>query len=144
MQTQPGQIKTIIVVAALALGIIGLAMWGLPKYSVYKRELYGQAELKQAEWNRQIVIQEAEAKKEAAKSWAQAEIERARGAAEANKIVGEYLGGPDAYLRWLFIEQLDKIQGQIIYLPTEAAIPILEAGKRQQGSTKPPPAGNNQ
>ncbi|MBE9515940.1 MAG: membrane protease subunit [Proteobacteria bacterium] len=110
--------------------IIGLGMWGFPQYSVYKQSLYGQAELAQAEWNRQILIEEAKAKEIAAVSWARAEVERAKGAAEANQIVAEYLGGPEAYLRWLFIEQLSEIKGQIIYLPTEAGLPMLEAGKR--------------
>ncbi len=102
-----------------------------PVYNVWQQGLTGEAELARAEQNRQILINEAKAKKESSVFWAEAEIERARGAAEANKIVADSLGGSEGYLRWLFIEKLDEIKsGQIIYLPTEAGIPILEAGKR--------------
>lgn len=132
MKKQKGGVFVLamILVALIIVAVIALAMWGLPKYSVYKRELYGQAELKQAEWNRQIVIQEAEAKAEAAKAWAMAEIERAKGAAEANKIVADSLGGAEGYLRWLYIQMLEQTNNNIIYIPTEAGLPILEAGKR--------------
>jgi hypothetical protein len=104
---------------------------GCPPYNVWKQGLAGEAELARAEQNRQILINEAKAKEQSAKHWANAEIERAKGAAEANKIVAKSLGGSEGYLRWLFIEKLDEIKdGQIIYLPTEAGIPLLEAGKR--------------
>ena len=129
-QKGESQIALVVIVCLLAVMVIGLAMWGLPKYSVYKRELYGQAELKQAEWNRQIVIQEAQAKAEAAKAWATAEVERAKGAAEANQIVAGSLGGPEGYLRWLYIQMLENTNNNVIYIPTEAGLPILEAGKR--------------
>ena len=115
---------------AIVLLIAG-GMYGCPQYNVWQQGLSGQAELARAQQNRQIRIEEALAKKESAKHWADAEIERARGASEANKIVAKSLGGPEGYLRWLFIEKLDEIQsGQIIYIPTEAGMPILEAGKR--------------
>jgi len=111
---------------ALVLVIIG--MGGCPLYNVWEQGLSGEAELARAEQNRKILINEAMAKQESAKYWAQAEVERAKGAAEANRIVAESLGGPEGYLRWLFIEKLDEIEnGQIIYLPTEAGVPILEA-----------------
>lgn len=117
-------------IAVLAIIILSLA--GCPMYNVWEQGLKGEAELARAEQNRQILINEAKAKMESSKHWADAEIERARGAAEANKIVSESLGGPEGYLRWLFIEKLDEVKnGQIIYLPTEAGMPILEA---QRGS----------
>lgn len=111
------------------LSIIVLGMWGCPKYEVYKRTLVGQAELKQAEWNRQIKIQEANATKESASALAEAEIRRAKGVAEANKIIGTSLKNNEAYLRWLWINNMDN-QKEVIYIPTEAGMPILEAGKR--------------
>lgn len=107
-----------------------LIMGGCPMYNVWEQGLTGEAALARATQDRQILIEEAIAKKESSVYWAQAEIERAKGAAEANQIVAESLGGPEGYLRWLFIEKLDEIKsGQIIYLPTEAGIPILEAGR---------------
>lgn len=115
-------------------GVIALVlvlMFGLPVYSVWQKGLAGEAELKQAEWNRQIAVKEAEAKYQSAKSLAQAEIERAKGTAEANKIVASGLGGPEGYLRYLYIDAIAHNKAaQVIYVPTEAGLPILEAGKR--------------
>lgn len=97
---------------------------------VWNAESAGEAELAQARQNRQIATLEAEAKLESAKLLALAEVERAKGVAEANRIVADGLGGPEGYLRYLYIENLSQSQGQIIYVPTEAGLPILEAGKR--------------
>jgi len=118
------------VVLFLVFGLIGGGCWAVPKYFVYQKELAGKASLKEAEWNRQILVKEGEAKKDAAESLAQAEIIRARGVAEANKIIGESLKGNEGYLRYLWIQGLQDGSSEIIYIPTEAGIPILEAGKR--------------
>lgn len=106
-----------------------LFMWGLPQYSVYQQNLEGEAELARATQNRQIAIQEAQAKKEAAHDLAAAEIIRAEGVAKANQIIGESLKANEAYLRYLWIDNMDKTQNQIIYIPTEAGLPILEANR---------------
>lgn len=122
-----------------ALCVVGLLMlvaggcWAHPHYNVWQQRLAGEAELARAEQNRQIAVQEAHAKLEAAKLHAQSEVERARGVAEANKIIADGLGGAEGYLRWLWIDALNHPdQGQqIIYVPTEAGLPILEAGRRK-------------
>lgn len=98
---------------------------------VWNAETAGEAELAQARQNRQIATLEAEAKLESAKLLAQAEVERARGVAEANRIVADGLGGPEGYLRYLYIENIAQSEGQIIYVPTEGGLPILEAGRLQ-------------
>ena len=119
-----------------AIGVIGLtAIVGScayikPKYNVWAAEMEGAAQYAQAEQNRKIQILEAESKREAAKALAMAEIERAHGVAEANKIIGESLAGNEAYLRWLWIQNLESGSNSVIYIPTEAGLPILEAGKR--------------
>ena len=115
------------------LAIVILLMAGIPQYNVWQQGLKGEAELARAVQNRQIVIEGAKAKELSSIHWANAEIRRATGAAEANRIVAESLGGPEGYLRWLFIEKLDEIKnGQIIYLPTEAGVPILEATRLRE------------
>ena len=83
----------------LVLGILAL-MFGMPHYNVWQQEKAGQAELERAEQNRQIKISEAHATKEAATLLAQAEIERAKGVAEANKSIGDSLKNNEAYLRY--------------------------------------------
>ena len=108
-----------------------VGMYGCPKYDVWQKGLTGQAELKRAEWNRQITVREADAKKEAAVSLADAEIERARGVAEANKIIGKSLKENEAYLRYLWIQGLQDGNSEVIYVPTEANLPILEASRFQ-------------
>lgn len=118
-----------IVLGVILVGgmLIALMAWGWPQYRVWQRGLAGQAALKEAEYDRQIAVYEAEAKKDAAKMLAEAEIERAKGVAEANKIIGESLKENDEYLRYLWIQGLQDGSSEVIYIPTEANLPILEA-----------------
>jgi len=116
-----------------AVGIligISAGMYIFPKYSVWQQEMKGRAQLAKAEQNRQIKIQEAKALKEAAIYQAEAEVNRAKGVAKANKIIGDSLKGNEAYLRYLWVNQLSDNSQNVIYIPTEAGMPILEAGKR--------------
>jgi predicted aminopeptidase len=117
-------------ILAIVLPLTMLCMWGCPNYNVYQQNLQGEAELARATQNRQISIQEAQAKKESAKDLAEAEVIRADGVARANKIIGESLKGNEAYLHYLFINNLENTKDQIIYIPTEAGLPILEAGRK--------------
>ena len=114
-------------IVSLVLVLIVLMMGGCPYYNVWQQGLAGEAELRRAEQNRQIMIQEAQAKKESASMLADAEVIRAQGVKEANDIIAEGLGGPEGYLRYLYIQSLEGTQNQVIYLPTEAGMPILEA-----------------
>lgn len=105
-------------------------LWGCPNYRVYQQNLEGEAELARATQNRQIAIQEAQAKKESAQHLADAEVIRASGVAKANVIIGKSLDGNDSYLHYLFINNLENTKNQVIYLPTEAGLPILEANRK--------------
>lgn len=121
---------SIIVLTALSvLTVIG--MWGCPQYNVYYQKMDGESALAHAEYSKQVQVQDAHAKLEAAKSLAQAEVERARGVAEANKIIGDSLKGNEDYLHYLWIHNMETTQNQVIYIPTEAGLPILESGKRK-------------
>lgn len=117
-------------IGLLFVGIICLGMWGCPQYQVYEQKMTGEAELARATFNRQVKVREAEAVKEASTMLAQAEVERAKGVAQANKIIGDSLKGHEEYLRWLYIEGLkENKNSSIVYIPTEAGLPILEAGR---------------
>ena len=118
-----------IAIAAFLVVSIGTLMWGLPQYGVWQQELAGRAELVRAEQNRHIAVLEAQARLEAEELNAEAEVARARGVAEANAIVAEGLGGPDGYLRYLWIQSLGENGQDVIYIPTEAGLPILEASR---------------
>lgn len=123
-----------IMVAIISSLIIIAIIWGgfalYANYSIWSSAKHGEAELKKAEWTRQIAVKEALAKKDASIMLAQAEIERAKGVAEANKIIGESLKNNEAYLRYLWVDSLQHTTNKIVYVPTEGGLPILEAGKR--------------
>ena len=123
----------IVAVGVLLFGSIGGCMYVAPQYNVYSQKMDGEAELAKADSNRQIKVREAQALFDAADLTAKAEIRRAEGVAAANKIIGDGLGGPEGYLRWRYIEMLENTGHagrDVIYVPTEAGLPILEAGKR--------------
>ena len=101
--------------------------YAFPSYLVWQQNKVGEAELARAEQNRQIAIQEAKAKEESAKSLANAEIIRAQGIAEANRIIGDSLKNNDAYIRYLWVEALRETKNAVVYIPTEAGIPMTEA-----------------
>lgn len=115
-------VSSALVLIALVIG----CMFGLPKYNVWKQEMKGRAELAQAEQNRQIKIAEAQANLEAEKLNAQSEIERAKGAAEAIKIENGQLTSTYIQYLWVRMQAGNEID-KIVYIPTEASMPILEA-----------------
>jgi len=115
------------------LFIIGLLcmllMWGCPKYNVYSSTMEGRAELARAESNRQIAVAEAGARLQSASLLAAADTIRAHGVARSNAIIGASLKGNPEYLHWLWIDNIEKNPQAVIYVPTEANLPILEAGR---------------
>jgi regulator of protease activity HflC (stomatin/prohibitin superfamily) len=119
------------VVVILSLFILGGAgMYGCPRYNVYQQRMEGQAILAHAQSSREVAVAEAKAKMESAELLAQAEVSRAKGVAKANEIIGASLKGNEDYLRYLWIQNLEGMkEGQVIYVPTEAGLPILEANR---------------
>lgn len=124
--------KIIATVLFVIFACVGVGLWGYPTYNVYSSKMAGEAELAQANYSKQVAVQTAKAKQESAQYEAQAEIIRAGGVAKANQIIGDSLRNNEAYLRYLFVNNLAETKNQIIYVPTEAQLPILEAGKRPQ------------
>lgn len=113
------------------IGAVSGIMYGLPQYRVYSMELHGKAVLAEAESSRQVAVREALALKDSATYKAEAEVIRAKGVAEANKIIADGLGGAEGYLRYLAInamrEMAENKNATTVYVPTEAGIPITEA-----------------
>lgn len=124
---------TVIFASALAILLITVtSMWLLPKYGVYRMEMRGKAILAEAESSRQVAVREALALKDSSVHRADAERIRAQGVADSNNIVADSLGGPEGYLRYLAIDAMRAqaaSQSTTIYVPTEANIPITEAGR---------------
>lgn len=129
-----GEFAVLGVVALLALSLVVGLFWAWPNYRVWQKEQSGRAILAEARFSRQVRIEEAKAQLESAELLSEAEVKRAQGLRRATEEVREAFGGPDNYLRYLYIQALEQRDGEpqakIIYVPTEAGIPILEAGKR--------------
>lgn len=114
-------VSVVVVIVALILAF----MFGMPRYRVWQQEMEGKAEFAKAEQNRQIKIEEAKANLEAEKLNALAEIERAKGMAEAIRIENGSLTG--TYIQYLWVRQQGDALDKVVYIPTEANLPILEA-----------------
>jgi regulator of protease activity HflC (stomatin/prohibitin superfamily) len=119
----------------LSLTQVGCGVW-LAEWqgNIKKTELkaIGEAKLLEAESTKKTSIEEAKAKLESAKYLSLAEIERAKGVAEANRIIGDSLKNNESYLRYLYIQNLEKAESagsSVIYIPTEAGLPILESSR---------------
>ncbi|MDR1182107.1 MAG: hypothetical protein LBL13_09045 [Bacteroidales bacterium] len=123
--------KTIVFIAILGLAVIFGLMFGMPMYNVWQQEMTGKAEFSRAEQNRKIKVEEAKAEKESASFRAEAEIIRAEGVAKANEIIGGSLKDNKDYLTYLWIQALYDESNSVIYVPTEANLPILEATRMQ-------------
>lgn len=122
------EVKAAIIASILGIVVIISLMIGLPLYNVWRSNKMGVAEYVRAEQNRKIKIEEAKANLEAEKLNAQAEIERAKGAAEAIRIENGSI--TPTYIQYLWVRQQNaSTNNKIIYIPTEAGLPILEAGK---------------
>ncbi|MFU7529079.1 membrane protease subunit [Qipengyuania sp. ASV99] len=120
----PGVVLILLIAAVL---LVPLAMWGIPLYGLYSERLAGEARLAEAQSSRRIAILEAEARRESAVALAEAE-----GAAKANRIIQDSLGGPEGYLRYLQIQALAETRASLIYVPTEAGLPVTEARRLQE------------
>ena len=113
--------------AIMGLIIIILLLYGCPQYNVYRKKMDGKATLAEANYSKEVAIAEARAKMESADLLAIADTLRAVGIAKSNKIIGESI--TQKYLHWFWIDNIDK-SNNVIYVPTEANLPVLEAGKR--------------
>lgn len=119
------------ITTAVVLITLGV-MIGVPKYNVWRSEIAietaensGKASMAEAEQDRQILIEEAKANLEAQKLNSKAEVERAKGMAEAIEIENGKL--TSLYIHYLWVRNIDKMDGDKIYIPTEANMPLLEA-----------------
>ena len=113
------------IVGAIILIVVAMAFI-MPWYNVWSQEMEGKAEFAKAEQNRKIKIEEARANLEAEKLNAQAEIERAKGAAEAIRIENGSI--TPTYIQYLWVRQQSDLSNKtVIYVPTETNLPILES-----------------
>lgn len=118
--TPGGPVAVISGITAVFLLLVTLIAGWLtvrPEYLLYRANI-----------EKRIIVTTAIAEADADVEHARGEIERAKGTAKANRIVAGSITEP--YLRYLYVNNLAHTKNQIIYVPTEAGLPILEAGKR--------------
>jgi hypothetical protein len=113
-------ITSILIILALIIFIGGL-MYILPQYNVWQQGLSGKAALTKAEQTKLILIEQA-----------RAELESAKIRADAIEVMGEAAQKYPEYRLQEFMGSFataleDGTIDQIIYVPTEANIPIMEA-----------------
>lgn len=114
---------TILIALICFIILMILILFGWPHYKVWKQGMDGQAALAEAEQSKMIQVQVAKA-----------ELESAKLRAQAIQLVGQAAKDYPEYRKQEFIGAFGealrdgRIQ-QIIYVPTEANIPIVEAGK---------------
>ena len=114
--------------AWIIIAVVFGGLYGCPRYNVWQQEMAGKAEFAKAEQNRKIKVEEAKANLEAERLNAEAEIVRANGAAEAIKVENGSL--TPAYIQYLWVRQQTTLNDKtVIYIPTEANLPVLEANR---------------
>jgi hypothetical protein len=115
------------IIIGLLIGVFFLFQAG----KVYSKQQSGRAALAEAEYSKLVQIEEAKANLESQKFNAQSEIERARGAAEAIEIENGKL--TERYIQYLYVQNLEKLDTTLIYVPTEGGLPLLEANRLNKG-----------
>lgn len=106
--------KFLIITIIILILIIATIMWIIPKYKLWK-----------ASYEKKIQVEDALGKKLAAIELKEAEIIRAEGIAKANEIIADSI--TTEYIKYKFIEGLNDGNTEVIYVPTESNLPILEA-----------------
>ena len=117
-----------LVLGGLVVSVLAVALLaGGPVYNVWTQGMNGKAELQKAEYTRKVAVLEAQAKMDSASKLADAEVERAKGVAEANRIIGDSLKDNPRYLQYLYITGLQEGSekgNRTIYVPTEGGMPV--------------------
>lgn len=101
--------------------------WIMPSVNLHKAEIENQRVISKQRAESDAAVYAAQSTVIQAKAKAEAEVERAKGAAAAQEIIADTLTEP--YLRYLYIQGLGTSAHETIYVPTEAGLPILEAGR---------------
>lgn len=126
------------IVAGTILGIIALVLTVsviTPQINLYRKNTEKQAVIAEQKAKSQAAEYAAKSAVTQAQAKADAEVIRAQGLADSQAIIAKTLS--DDYLQYLYINALAEGNGQIIYVPTEAGLPILEAGRAVPTTTAP-------
>lgn len=118
-----------IVTVTTVFALFGVALFVFPKYGVYTKSMHGKAQLMEAEYTRQTVVLEAQAKLDSAEKLKKVRITEAEGIAKANEIIGASLKNNPEYLTFLQIQNIQEgaEKGNKTYFvaPNQAGVPII-------------------
>lgn len=116
-------------IAVAVVAVIGTLMFVLPQYGVWQQSLEGKAELQKAEYTRQVVVLESQAKLDSAEKLKEVSIKQAEGIAESNKIIGASLKDNPEYLTFLQIQHIaegaEKGNKTYFVAPNQGGLPTL-------------------
>lgn len=143
MKNRKGESESV-VIGALVVLVVGAAvvvLWAWPHYTLWSTKMAGEARTVQAEHEGAARLAQAESEKKIQIESARAEVESAKLRAEAIQIVGKATKEFPEYRTQEFIgafaEALKEGNiSQIIYVPTEANIPIIEARRNLPVATR--------
>lgn len=116
----------------LAIIVILSLIWSLaiaPRYNVWAQHQAGLADLARARNEQQVQVADAQGRLDAAQINKKAAVIEAEGVALQIQTIGEKLTTHDLYLKWQWIKMMEEGDHSVIYVPTEANLPILEAGR---------------
>lgn len=126
----------VIGVVFVFLIVVAIVLWNLiwaPKWNVWASQKQGEADLQQAHKEQQVQVASAQGRLDAAVINKNAAIIEAEAVSAQIERIGEKLTTHDLYLKWQWIKMMEeKPEGSVIYVPTEANLPILEAGMRNK------------
>lgn len=101
-----------------------------PNYAVWEAHKRGEADLARARNDQQIQVAHAEGRLNAAEANKRAAIVEAEAVGAQISAIGKTLHDHPLFLRWQWIKMMEEREGETIYVPTEANLPILEATRR--------------
>jgi len=119
-----------VIIACVAIIFTATLMFVIPIYNVWASRKRGEADLAQANYEQQIQIAEAQGRYQAAELNKKAAIIEAEAVKAQIDTIGESLKTHDLYLRWQWIDMMRHRDGETIYVPTEANLPVLEAARK--------------
>lgn len=131
----PVLVSVLYIVGGPASVLVIWLLLGYPKWRVWASHQRGLADLAEANNEQQIQIAKARARKEAANLNKDAAIIEAEAVAAQIQAIGTELNEHDLYLRWQWIKMMEDThdedsQRTVVYVPTEAQLPILEARRK--------------
>jgi hypothetical protein len=116
-------------IGAISLLLVWM-LFGYPHWRVWSAHQSGLADLQKAKNEQQIQIAQAQSRLDAASLNKQAAIIEAQAVALQITEIGTQLVSHDLYLKWQWIKMMEEhSHDSIIYVPTEASMPILEANR---------------